>query len=271
MYQILQQANKSTGQTSSFSAQEPISGITPCLAALDATQALRQKEWQRGEPGEDMPQQYSSISGHLTPTSSRHEDMRLDLTLNVTPERSLGDLPAAVGGMEEDRERIQQVPEKRLQGDPSTDVKTSKEVSAETLLKVAPEGNVRKFPRRIQQTREASRKDAMASTRQFFALVNERNRGTMMEGPIETSPDASGRNANDVPVTSTPVTPTTPIVTEAETTEGETTSPRTFLPNGSPSRPTATATCRPRTLVQHISEGQINEPTQEDTNLQKVV
>ena len=87
-----------------------------------------------------------------------------------------------------------------------------------------------------------------------------------MEGPIETSPDASGRNANDVPITSTPVAPTTPIVTEAETTEAETGSPRTFLPKRSPSRPTATAICRPRTWVQHISEGQVNEPTQEDTN-----
>ena len=69
----------------------------------------------------------------------------------------------------------------------------------------------------------------------------------MTEGPIETSPDASGRNANDVPVMSTPVAPTTPIVTEAETTETETRSPRTLLLNGSPSRPTATATCRLRT------------------------
>ena len=165
--------------------------------------------------------QYSSISGHLTPTSPRHEDMRLDSTLNVTPEGSLGDLPTAVGGMEEARERTQQVPEERLQGGPSTDVKTSIEVTPETLLKVAPERNVRESPRRIQRTREANREDAIASTRQFFALVNERNRGTMMEGPIETSPDASGRNANDVPITSTPVTPTTPIVTEVETTEGD--------------------------------------------------
>ena len=129
-----------------------------------------------------------------------------------------------------------------------------------------PEGNVRESPRRIQRTKEASREDAIASTGQFFALVNKRNRGTMMEGPIETSPDASGRNANDVPVMSTPDALTTPIVTEAETIEAETGSPRTFLPNGSSSRPNATATCRLRTWVQHISEGQINEPTQEDTN-----
>ena len=31
----------------------------------------------------------------------------------------------------------------------------------------------------------------------------------------------------------------------------------------SPSRPTATATCRPQTWVQHISERQINELSQE--------
>ena len=65
---------------------------------------------------------------------------------------------------------------------------------------------------------------------------------------------------------STSVAPTTPVVPEAETTETKTRSPRTFLPNGSPSRPTATATCRLRTRVQCISEGQINEPTQDDTH-----
>ena len=35
----------------------------------------------RGEPGEDMTRQYSSISRHLTLTSPRHEDMRLESTL----------------------------------------------------------------------------------------------------------------------------------------------------------------------------------------------
>ena len=71
LYHLLQ-------QPSSFSTQEPTSGITPSLAALDNAQMLRWREWIRGEPGEDMPQQYSSISRHLTPTSPRHEDMRLD-------------------------------------------------------------------------------------------------------------------------------------------------------------------------------------------------
>ena len=96
--------------------------------------------------------------------------------------------------------------------------------------------------------------------------MNERNRGITIEGPIEISSEVCGRNENDVPVTFTSVATTTPVVCEAETTEIETRSPRTFLPNGSPSRPTATDTCRLRTWVQHVSEGQINEPTPDDTH-----
>ena len=51
---------------------------------------------------------------------------------------------------------------------------------------------------------------------------------------------------------------------EIEPTEPEMPSVRTFLPTGLPSRPTATATCRPRTWVQCISEGQIEEHSRED-------
>ena len=110
-------------------------------------------------------------------------------------------------------------------------------------MKVAPERNLNQVesPRRIQRTREAGREDAIASTRQFFASVNEQNRVTTMELSVEASTDASGGNAMNLSI---PVTSPTPIVTEAETTEAETRSPRTFLPNGSPSRPTATATYR---------------------------
>ena len=109
LYQMLQQANKE--QVSLLSTWEPTLGITPSLAVLDDALALRQKEWKRGEPGEDMPQQYSTISGHLTLTPPRHEDMRMDSTLNVTPEGSLNDLPAVVGGIEGTREGTCQIPE----------------------------------------------------------------------------------------------------------------------------------------------------------------
>ena len=160
----------------------------------------------------------------------------MDSTLNVTPEGSLCDLPAAVGGTEET-------------------VETPK-----TQLKVATERGPTQVesPRRIERTREASREDAIASTRHFFATVNRQNE-TTTELPAETTTttDVSGGNAPmNIPVVSS-----API--ETETTEGETRSPRTFLPNGSPSRPTATTTCRPQTWVQCVSEGQINEPTRE--------
>ena len=49
------------------------------------------------------------------PTTPRHEDMRLDLSLNVTPEGSLGDLPSAVDHAEEDRMQENQPPRERSQ------------------------------------------------------------------------------------------------------------------------------------------------------------
>ena len=73
------------------------------LAVLDDAQALRCREWIRSEPGEDVPQQFSTIDGHLTPTLPKSEDMRLEPSLNVMPEGSLGDLPNAVNA-EETRE-----------------------------------------------------------------------------------------------------------------------------------------------------------------------
>ena len=53
LYQMLQQASRE--QTSLLPNKEPTSGITPSLAALDDAPALKQKEWKRGEPGEDIP------------------------------------------------------------------------------------------------------------------------------------------------------------------------------------------------------------------------
>ena len=94
--------------------------------------------------------------------------MRLDPSLNVTLEESLGDLPTAVENIEEAREREHQVPEERLQEGPFTNVEASIEGTPETLLKVEPRSNVRETPGRIQRTREAGREDAIASTRQFL-------------------------------------------------------------------------------------------------------
>ena len=73
------------------------------MPALDDAQTLRRTEWKRGEAGEDMPRHYSTVSRHLMPTQPRHEDMKLSSILNVTPEGSLSDLPAAIGGAEVSR------------------------------------------------------------------------------------------------------------------------------------------------------------------------
>ena len=58
--------------------------------------------------------------------------MRLDPSLNVPPEGSLGDLPTAVN-TEEAREEEHQVPEERPQGAPFTNVEASIERTPETI------------------------------------------------------------------------------------------------------------------------------------------
>ena len=49
---MLKQTSKE--QTSHLPSEEPTSEITPSLAVLDDAQALKQKEWKRGEPDEDI-------------------------------------------------------------------------------------------------------------------------------------------------------------------------------------------------------------------------
>ena len=68
-------------------------------------------------------------------------------------------------------------------------------------------------------------------------------------------------------LTTTVVTTTTSMTTPPITLDTElrgTSSPRISLPEGSLSCPTVTATCRPRTWMQQLTEGQTNEPRRED-------
>ena len=80
----------------------------------------------------------------------------------------------------------------------------------------------------------------------------------MLELPVEIPTVTSEGDTTLSP--NIPITSTTPTITETDAR-----SPRTLLPNGSPSRPTVTATCRPQTWVQSVSEGQINGPPPEGT------
>ena len=99
LYHLLQQPGL-------IPTHDSASDITPSLAALDDATSLKQKEWIRSEPGEDIPCQYSSIEGHLTPSTPRSEDMRLEPILNVTPEGSLVDIPTVI--KRETREQVQE-------------------------------------------------------------------------------------------------------------------------------------------------------------------
>ena len=68
LYQILRQA--SGERTRVPSLQVPSTGMTPSLVALDDASALKQKEWSRGELGEDVPQMYSTIAWTFNTNSS---------------------------------------------------------------------------------------------------------------------------------------------------------------------------------------------------------
>ena len=164
----------------------------------------------------------------------------------------MSDIPAAVEGVEEGEST--QLPQDDERGS-MTNVTTPFTEVPETSPKVIQERSSQgELPRRNKITRESSREDALATTRLFFNTVAER------------------RNINEVLPTSTvsvsqidtPPVSSAPVVTEPA--ELGTPSTRTFLPSGSPPRPTATATCRPRTWVQRISEGQIEEHTGEDNH-----
>ena len=166
LYQMLQQTNRQMGQAGLLSVQEPTSKITPSLAALDDAQALKRKEWKRGEPGEDMPQQYSTVCGHLTPTQPRHKDMRMNSTLDVTPEGSLSNLLAAVGGAEDSRmeQRTQEASKIEMRDIcPSTTIVTLTEETPYTSIKTLPgrdsseqRTGLVEPPRRTPRMKEAS-------------------------------------------------------------------------------------------------------------------
>ena len=149
LYHLLQ-------QPSLISTHECASGITPSLAALDDATSMKQREWIHSEPGEDIPHQYSSIEGRLTPNMPRSEAMRLKPSLNVTPEGSLTDIPTVIK-----RETREQAQEGELLGTssettymeiPNTHIKTVHKSPTQGVLKT------------IWGTKEASRAEALVST-----------------------------------------------------------------------------------------------------------
>ena len=225
------------------------SELTPSLVALEDASTLKGKEWNRGEPHLETPHMYSTRDGRLTPTAPTYEDMRIETPLSVTPEESLEGLSAAVGGTES--EQVSQQPSTNADGLVTNVAPPS---SIETRPKVVSESNNQDvLSGRNIMTREASREDALAATRRFFHTEPERRSAT--EVPVTTTMSVSQVSQTDTPpVMSVPV----------ETERPEPSPVRTFLPSGSPPRPIATATLRPRTLEQRLSEGQIEAQSQDD-------
>ena len=75
--------------------------------------------------------------------------------------------------------------------------------------------------------------------------------------PTVISAEVHERDVTEVPNAPTSTAATTPVIPDVE--PRGTSSPRISLLEGSPSHPTVTATCRPRTWMQQITEGQTNE------------
>ena len=135
----------------------------------------------------------------------------------------------------------------------------------DTRMKTVPDNTTTEVPRIIQRTKEASREEAITSTRHFFATVDRRSTNISTEAPTEILAEVCEREVIEVPSVSASITAITPAVLDVE--PRGTSSPRISLPEGSPSHPAITATCRPRTWMQQLTEGQTNEPTREgDSN-----
>ena len=234
-----------------ISTQDGASGITPSLAALDAAATLKRKEWIRSEPREDLPRQYTNIEGHLTPHMPQSEDMKLKPSLHVTPEDSLVDIPTVF-----EREVMETSSETAYMDFPCTQVK------------IRPKETKR--PTTLHGTKETSQAEVLASTKQFFANIPTEDQRTQSEVNVRDDDNVSRvPNDNDnvlrVPTTTIATTSTsTPTsLTMVDTNLRGIESPRISLPERSMPCPTATATCRPRTWMQQMTEGQTTEPRRE--------
>ena len=134
LYQLLQQPR-------SVPTHDDTSGITPSLVALDDATSLKQRSKQRGE----VPKQYTTIEGRLTPHTPRSEDMRLEHSLSVTPEGLLDTIPAVA-----QRETLDITSETTYREIPCTQVEP---IPGEVTV-----------PKTTQGTKETSRAEVLAST-----------------------------------------------------------------------------------------------------------
>ena len=187
--------------------------------------------------------------------------MKLEPTLHVTPESSFMDIPTVL-----EREVMETSSETAYMDFPCTQVTTSpKEMKRLTTLR---------------GTKETSQGEVLASTKQFFANIPAKDQRLQSEVYVRDNDNvlsvpsdndnvlrvpSDNDNVLRVPtmtiVTTTTSTPTSP--TMVDTNLRGTESPRVSLPERTMPHPTATATCRPRTWMQQLTEGQTTEPRRE--------
>ena len=117
-----------------------------------------------------------------------------------------------------------------------------------------------KSPTTLHGTKEKSQAEVLASTKQFFANIPTEDQRTQSEVYVRDNDNVLRAPTMTIVTTSTSA-PTSP--TMVDTNLRGTESPRISLPERTMPRPTATATCRPRTWMQQVTEGQTTEPRRE--------
>ena len=135
----------------------------------------------------------------------------------------------------------------------------------DTHVKTVPESSMRKPPELYRKQKKQVEKSNSINL-QFFAAVDRRN-ASITAGSQIASADVCERDIPEVPdVPVTIATTTTPPVALMWNPEVLAAPELAYLKGLHP-YPTVTATCRPRTWMQQITEGQINEPRREDAQL----
>ena len=145
-------------------------------------------------------------------------------------------------------------------------------MSSETAYMDFPNTQVKTIPKDSERpttlcgTKEASKAEVLVSTRQFFANMDQRNIN-IPAGEQRTTTEVCVRDNIEVMdiLTMTDVTsisiPTFPNIVDTDL--RGTSSPQISLPERTVPHPTVTATFRPRTWMQQLTEGQTAEPRRE--------
>ena len=146
-------------------------------------------------------------------------------------------------------------------------------MSSETVYMDIPSTQVKTIPKDTERpttlcgTKEASKAEVLASTRQFFAAIDQRNTNILV-GDQRTPTEVRLRDkieVSEVPtttvVTTTISTPTSPNIVDIDL--RGTDSPQISLLERTVPHPTVTTTCRPRMWMQQLTEGQTAEPRRE--------